>query len=114
MQQYNGISKFKGCSLQNEEELSIMFEDIWNTGDGSLPIGLQLVVLYPQDTEEQPEDDNDEEEHMDNNADSDGDDDTTSTSKGKKRHVAEKDNKGKKVKTTVGNQKCQFCEVIKM
>ena len=91
-----------------------MFEGIWNTSDGSLPTGLQLVVLYPQDTEEQLEDDNDEEEHMDNNADSDGDDDTTSTSKGKKRHVAEKDNKGKKVKTTVGNQKCQFCEVIKM
>jgi hypothetical protein len=97
MQQYKGISKFKGCSLQNEKELSIMFEDIQNTGDdhwgpssGSLP----------QETEEQPEDDNDKEEHMDDNADSNGDDDTPSSSKGKKRHVADKDNKGKNAKTT--------------
>jgi hypothetical protein len=33
MQQYKGISKFKGYSLQNEKELSIMFDDIRNTGD---------------------------------------------------------------------------------
>ena len=88
-----------------------MFKDIRNTCDDHWGPSSGSM---PQETEEQPEDDNDEEEHMDNNADSDGDDDTTSTSKGKKRHVAEKDNKGKKVKTTVGNQKCQFCEVIKM
>jgi hypothetical protein len=31
--QYKGIANFKYGPIENEEEKTIMFKDIWNTGD---------------------------------------------------------------------------------
>ena len=80
-------------------------DDHWGPSSGSMP----------QETEEQPEDDNDKEEHMDDNADSDGNDDTPSSSKGKKRRVADKDNKSKKAKTTRGQwMQDQMAKIVQL
>nr|ACN33791.1 unknown [Zea mays] len=92
--QFKGISKFKDKSLQNAEELSVMFEDLRNTGDDHwVPTSGEL----PQDTEAQIHDAiNIEDENA-----SDCGEDTPSSSTSKRRRVVVTD-KGKKPKTTGG------------
>ncbi|XP_062217252.1 L10-interacting MYB domain-containing protein-like [Phragmites australis] len=96
--QFKGISKFKDRALQNEDELSVMFEDLRNTGDDHwAPTSGDL----PQGTEGQPGDDNNKDVDMDDDDDSDGEDGTPSSSKAKRRRVVDK-KKVKKAKTSGG------------
>ncbi|WVZ58539.1 hypothetical protein U9M48_008805 [Paspalum notatum var. saurae] len=82
--QFKGISKFKDKSLEYEDELSIMFEDIRNTGDDHwAPTSGEL----PQDSEAQAEDEIDK----DVNVEDDGGEDTPTSSKEKRRCVVDKE-----------------------
>lgn len=105
-EKFKGIAKFKDKALQNEDELSVMFEDLRNTGDDHwAPSSGEL----PQGTEAQPEDDIDKDATMEDDYDKDGNmeqkedggEDTPCSSKAKRRRVFEKE-KGKKAKTTGG------------
>lgn len=93
-----GIAKFKDKALQNEDELSIVFEDLRNTSDGHWA---PTNGDKPQDIEAYPEDDNYKVTNMEHDDGSDGGEDTPTTFKVKRRHVFDKE-KGKKAKITGG------------
>jgi hypothetical protein len=102
LQVYKGITKFKDGPLQNEEEKTIMFEDIRNTGDDHWAPSSGTT---PQSPEGEPRIESDEKDgDYDGNEGSDDCEEVTPPSANRKRPAPpSRKDKGKQPKTVGGH-----------
>jgi hypothetical protein len=97
-QDIKGCTRFKLKGLQNEEQLSIMFEDLRNTGDDHWSASSGIAPSSANSPI--PVDDEDELEHDD---DSDPEEVTTMSLPSSKRGRGARNKKEKKAKTSTGH-----------